>query len=98
MGFAGDTKSPWRCERSQSVRLASRAWEDATRPNALSLAARKSGQPDLRVIKRGPELNVADILTKSVPQTLLDRHMATMGFEHRLGRSAKAKKVLGAVP
>ena len=38
--------------------------------------------------------NVADFLTKAVAAGVLDKHLTTLSFEFRGGRSAKAKQVL----
>jgi len=50
----------------------------------------------LTVHKVGTLENVADFLTKAVAGNVLDKHMETLGFVYRVGRSAKAKQVLGA--
>jgi len=50
----------------------------------------------LRVHKVHTDDNVADFLTKAVAGNVLDRHLATLGFEFRSGRSEKAKRLLGA--
>ena len=50
----------------------------------------------LSVHKVHTDGNVADVLTKAVAGNVLDRHLTTLGFEFRTGRSEKAKRRLGA--
>ena len=41
--------------------------------------------------------NTSDILTKAVPSTLMQKHLATMKLEFREGFASKQKKALNAV-
>ena len=49
---------------------------------------------NMKLTKIDTSLNPADLMTKTVPAEVLWRHLNSMGFESRSGRSAKAVELV----